>query len=162
MSQHPGQRRVGALRVSVVLTLGLLSMGLVGCSSSSDSAKVAPENVTSPSGVDASSSSIRLVTADDAEKLATDPSISVIDVRTPAEFAEGHLAGARLMDFRSAEFPQQLGTLDPNGRYLIYCRSGNRSGEAVGLMKELGFTDVADLDGGIVAWTGAGKPVSNQ
>lgn len=162
MRRRPKPKQSGARRVTVALTIGLLPIGLAACSSASESAKVAPAGETSPEGTAAKASSLRLVTADEAEKLATDPSISVIDVRTPAEFAEGHLTGATLMDFRDANFQQQLGTLDPNGRYLIYCRSGNRSGQAVEMMKTLGFTDVADLDGGILAWAATGNPVSNE
>ncbi len=69
----------------------------------------------------------------------------IIDVRTPEEYAEGHLEGAVLMDLNSGDFAQTMPTLDPEGEYLVYCRSGNRSGQAVSLMKDAGFTNVTDL-----------------
>ena len=80
----------------------------------------------------------------------------ILDVRTPEEFAEGHLAGAIMIHFYDHDFADQLAELDPAVPYLVYCRSGSRSGQTTALMKDLGFTDVADVDGGILAWTEAG------
>ena len=72
-------------------------------------------------------------------------SATVIDVRTPEEYAEGHLDGATLIDIKSSTFDDQLAALDPAGSYVVYCRSGNRSAQAVEKMKAAGFTDVTDL-----------------
>ncbi len=83
----------------------------------------------------------------------------VIDVRTAEEFDEGRIRGAVLLDFRSAEFDRGLQQLDPNDKFAIYCRSGNRSGQAADAMRALGFGDVVDLDGGIVAYEAAGYSV---
>lgn len=69
----------------------------------------------------------------------------IIDTRTPGEFAEGHLAGARLIDFNGGEVPGALPTLDPHAEYLLYCRSGNRSGQAAALMVAAGFTSATNL-----------------
>lgn len=69
----------------------------------------------------------------------------VIDVRTPAEFAEGHLEGALNADVSGLDFETQLADLDPEGIYAVYCRSGNRSAQAASVMTEAGFTDVIDL-----------------
>ncbi|GAA1325805.1 rhodanese-like domain-containing protein [Leucobacter albus] len=69
----------------------------------------------------------------------------IIDSRTPAEFAEGHLAGARLIDFNAGEVPAALETLDPNATYLLYCRSGNRSGQTAALMLAAGFVSATNL-----------------
>lgn len=85
--------------------------------------------------------------------------VTVIDVRTPQEFAEGHLAEATLIDFYEPDFATRIGELDPDGEYLVYCRSGNRSGQAVALMDELGFDRVFDLDGGVLAYDAAGLPL---
>ncbi len=84
----------------------------------------------------------------------------VLDVRTPEEFAEGHLADATLIDIYEADFADRIAELDPDVPYVVYCRSGNRSGQAVELMGELGFTDVTDIDGGILAWNAAGLPIA--
>ena len=84
----------------------------------------------------------------------------VIDVRTPAEYAAGRLAAVNLhLDFYAPDFKDQLAKLDKSAAYLLYCRSGNRSGQALNLMRQMGFTDIRHVEGGIIAWTAAGLPV---
>jgi rhodanese-related sulfurtransferase len=65
---------------------------------------------------------------------------AVIDVRTPAETSEGYLDGAKLFDVQDAAFMSNLETLDKSADYYVYCRSGNRSGQAIATMKANGFT----------------------
>lgn len=110
--------------------------------------------VAAPAGV-------RAVSPDDAAAIHADPppGLVVLDVRTPEEFAEGHLESAIMIDFYREDFPERLAELDPDQPYLLYCRSGNRSGQTRSIMESLGFTDVADINGGILAWSGAGYPV---
>ena len=69
----------------------------------------------------------------------------IIDVRTPEEYVAGHLDGATLIDIKDASFDAKMAELDPNASYIIYCRSGNRSAQAVERMKEAGFTNLTDL-----------------
>lgn len=69
----------------------------------------------------------------------------ILDVRTAQEFAEGHLDGATNLDFNSGEFQEAISTLDPDVNYVVYCRSGNRSGQATALLKAAGFENVVDL-----------------
>ena len=88
-----------------------------------------------------------------------DAQLTVLDVRTPEEFSEGHLEDATMIDFYEPDFPDQIAQLDPDAEYLVYCRSGNRSGQTIELMAELGFTNVTEVAGGIQAWTAAGHPV---
>lgn len=83
----------------------------------------------------------------------------LVDVRTPEEFAQGHLQGAVNMDFYAGDFQNQLKTLDPEKPVLVYCRSGGRSGNAATMLGEMGFKKVVDLQGGITAWQAAGEPV---
>lgn len=71
----------------------------------------------------------------------------LIDVRTPQEFADGHLDGAVNIDIQSADFADQLAELPTDGSYFVYCRSGNRSAQAVSQMKQLGFTTLVDGGG---------------
>jgi rhodanese-related sulfurtransferase len=73
----------------------------------------------------------------------------VIDVRTPAEFAAQHIAGAQNMDVEAAGFSKQIATLDKAGKYLVYCHSGRRSGIAAQQMASAGFKDI--VDGGALA-----------
>jgi rhodanese-related sulfurtransferase len=84
--------------------------------------------------------------------------VTLIDVRTPAEYAEGHLAGATLLDIQDPSFEERLSELAPDGAYVVYCRSGNRSAAAVEAMRQAGFREVYDL-GGIIDWQAAGLPV---
>jgi len=101
---------------------------------------------------------IRMLSTADSAALLEDPpaDLTILDVRTLDEFNEGHLAGAERIDFSRADFATQLASLERDTPYLIYCRSGNRSGQARAIMEDLGFSDVADLDGGVLAWADAG------
>lgn len=83
----------------------------------------------------------------------------IIDVRTPAEFATGHLEGALNIDVQSPDFMARVSALDPGADYFIYCRSGNRSGQAISQLSNMGFTSM--INGGSVAEANAysGVPV---
>ncbi len=76
----------------------------------------------------------------------------VLDVRAPQELSEGSIPGYELIDFFDPGFRDKLEQLDPEKTYLLYCRSGNRSGKACTMMKEMGFKRVYNLEGGIKAW----------
>ena len=93
------------------------------------------------------------------QQLAEHNDLTVLDVRTPAEFADGHLKGAELIDFYGADFQDQLSRLNRDARYVIYCRSGGRSEQALNLMANMGFVNVTDMIGGIVAWISNGHPI---
>ena len=85
--------------------------------------------------------------------------VVTLDVRTPAEFMEGHIDGAINIDFESGNFESEIAALDPNATYAVYCRSGNRSGKAVKVMSGSGFTNLYNLDGGALDWAAAGQPL---
>jgi len=86
------------------------------------------------------------------------PDFVIIDVRTPAEFAEEHIENATNIDFYSEAFRDTLNNLDKNKTYLIYCRSGVRSGSALDIMAELNFREVYNILGGINQWKAEGFP----
>jgi rhodanese-related sulfurtransferase len=86
----------------------------------------------------------------------------LLDVRTPQEFTAGHLPGARNLDIGASTFDAQLGALDKAVTYAVYCHSGNRSNQALQRMATAGFTHVADLSGGITAWTAAGQQTTTS
>lgn len=99
------------------------------------------------------------VTVREAEKLIAGK-IQLIDVRTEEEWNEGHLEGAVRVGFLEKGFEEKVAkAVDSKKRVLIYCRSGNRSGKASKAMEKLGFTEIKDLKGGIIAWKKAGKKV---
>lgn len=81
----------------------------------------------------------------DAGSVEDDAETIILDVRTAEEFASGHLEGAEMLDFNGGEVAGALPTLDPGAEYLVYCRSGNRSGQAVVLMQQAGFTNLTNL-----------------
>ncbi|MFM1967385.1 MAG: hypothetical protein RL590_242 [Actinomycetota bacterium] len=93
-----------------------------------------------------------------SEKIS-EPGIILLDVRTPGEFAEGFIEGARLIDFQSGNFESEIASLDKNTTYAVYCRSGNRSGQAAKIMYDAGFHNVYNLDGGVIDWGNAGLPL---
>ena len=84
----------------------------------------------------------------------------LVDVRTPEEYAEGHIAGAKNVDFLESDFEKQVAALERDKTYLIHCASGSRSMGALPLFQKLGFTSLYHLDGGFSAWKRAGKPVT--
>lgn len=77
----------------------------------------------------------------------------ILDVRTPDEFTSGHIKNAVNIDFYAADFKTKLDNLDKSKPYAVYCRSGNRSAQAVTIMKQLGFKNIVELKGGIAAYT---------
>lgn len=83
----------------------------------------------------------------------------VVDVRTPSEFAEGHISGAILIDVLDKSFEKNITALSKKRTICVYCRSGNRSGKAVKLLIEKKYRKVINLIGGIKAWKNAGKEV---
>ncbi len=89
----------------------------------------------------------------------TPGALTILDVRTPEEFAEGHLHGALLYNFKSADFADKAAKLPRDAHYLLYCRSGHRSGLAAERLQQLGFTDIQQIGGGILAWQRAGLPL---
>ena len=79
------------------------------------------------------------------ESVAVTDETVIIDVRTPSEYADGHLDGAVSADLNGGRLAAALPTLDPDAEYLVYCASGNRSSQAVRMMADAGMTDVTDL-----------------
>ena len=85
-----------------------------------------------------------------------DPDFVILDVRTPEEFDTEHIESAVNIDFYSENFRDELDTLDKEKVYLIYCRTDRRTGESLSMMRELGFTEVYNMDGGINSWKAEG------
>ena len=110
------------MRRSIAISLSAIALllGLAACSS-------APNSVGGANALEVSDETI------------------LLDVRTPEEYAAGHLNGAQLLDFNAGDVAAAVPNLDPDAEYLVYCRSGNRSGQAIALMEQAGFTNLTNL-----------------
>lgn len=139
------------LRILAAAVVLATAGGLTGCTSGSDlsSVPVATAAPTTGASLDATefAAAIQL------------PNTIIFDVRTPEEFASGHLPDAINLNVESPDFAAALATFNADVPYAVYCRSGNRSQTAMQIMEQAGFTEVYDLAGGIGAWTSAGGEV---
>lgn len=93
-------------------------------------------------------------------KQSKDPIL--VDVRTAGEYEQGHLANALLIDIYSNDFKSRLSKLDKSKPVFVYCKAGSRSGSAVDVLLEMGFKEIYDLSGGIIAWRQANKPIEKK
>ena len=91
--------------------------------------------------------------------MAVDKRNVILDVRTPGEFAAGHLAGAVNLDYNAPDFGAKVAVLDKTKTYLVHCASGVRSVRACEQLGRLDFPKLYNLTGGFRAWTKAGQPV---
>lgn len=123
--------------------LTAISFGTTGCSAQSDGI-----NVLSPK--------------DFIEQAKADTTAIILDVRTPEEYKEEHLAGAQQLDFLNSEaFDTGIKQLDNTHTYYVYCRSGKRSHNACIKMKKQGLK-VFDMEGGILNWKKLGMPTTKE
>ena len=109
---------------------GVMALSLAACSSDSASNKAA------------ATTQVADAATNESETTAT---ATIIDVRTPEEFAAGHLEGAINMNVEDSTFATQIATLDSSSKYIVYCRSGNRSAIATALMNDAGISQITDL-----------------
>ena len=133
---------INQMRKFVALIFGSLLLLLTACGGSS-------ANVTNLD-VDGFASNIK------------NPGVIVLDVRTPGEFATGHIENAINIDVEGMTFDSEIAKLDKNVEYAVYCRSGRRSVVATEKMAEAGFTKLTNLKDGVISWQGAGYPLVNN
>lgn len=101
---------------------------------------------------------VTTVTAERAAALLKkDAKIVVVDIRTPEEFAEGHIKGAININMNADDFGAKLAKLDRKKTYVMHCKSGGRSGASLPVWKRLGFENVLHLSSGILGWEKAGQ-----
>lgn len=131
-------------RIASVLAVLALAGGLAACGGAAAETQAA-------AGTVAAAEAAGHVDAETFLAAAVEEGVTVIDVRTPTEFASGHLDGAVNIDVESADFASRIAELDPQGAYAVYCRSGNRSRVAEQMMRDAGFVQVVGLEGGVSA-----------
>ena len=106
--------------------------------------------------------SVKNVGVEEFAKLRADKKNVVLDVRTPEEFAKGHIPGAVNLNVNAPDFQKKLAELDKSKTYLVHCAHGARSAKACALMDKVAFTNVVNLEPGMSAWEKAGKPVEKK
>jgi len=94
------------------------------------------------------------VSTQELEKILKDKDTILIDVRTSAEFAQGHISGAKSINVMDTKFSERIAKLDKSKNYYVNCRSGARSMMACKKMKKMGFENVWNVSGGILQWSG--------
>jgi len=99
------------------------------------------------------------VQSKEAAQLLASGGVTVLDLRTPKEFAAGHIAGATNIDCRAGDFAARLEKLDRENPFLVHCASGRRSTNALPEFEKLGFKHIIHLDGGLKGWEAAKNPV---
>ncbi len=140
----------------IVPAMLVITLGLAGCSSDT-SVLPAAEGAASVV-VERPSEPVRVGVSDFAA-IVQSPGVTILDVRTPEEFAQGHIAGAINIPVEYPDYTQRVSELDPNGIYAVYCRSGNRSQPAVAALAQLGINGVYELESGTVGWAAEGQPL---
>ena len=142
---------------ATLLPTALLSTTLLaGCGSDGTDSPSRTESAAATSAVPAHGAELN---ADEFAAALQAPRTVVIDVRTPAEFTQGHLPGAVNLDVQSPTFSTDIAALDPTIPYAVYCRSGNRSQVALDLLGQAGISTAYHLGGGIGAWERAGGEI---
>lgn len=125
----------------------LLFSTIAGCTTKKNETDKLPEKN--------SSEEFKNISAEEMKTLSADSDYIIIDVRTPAEWSSGYISGTdKFIDYNSENFEDQISNLDKTKNYIIYCRTGNRSVKACRVMGKNGFTNLYNLSGGIIKWTG--------
>lgn len=102
---------------------------------------------------------VKNISATEAQALLSSEEVIVLDIRTPEEFAEGHIPGAINIDYYAEDFAEQVVSLDSSKTYLVHCRSGGRSGRSMSVFKEHNFSHVLHLNKGFKQWQSQGLAV---
>lgn len=140
-----------------LLIVGLAAVSLVACGS--EDVSDVPTAPTEASGAPVAQGVVPVSPAEGSALIESmGAALTIIDVRTPEEFAAGHLEGAVNMDVEGGQFSTLIADLPKDGEYIVYCHSGRRSAIAADAMAQAGFATIYDL-GGIADWQAAGLPI---
>ncbi len=129
------------MKIKTILTIVVLSLLLFNCKDNRNKDTAAVE----------------LITVEEMDSLLELEKVQLVDVRTPKEYAEGHIEGAINIDFSDENFETLISEVDKSKPVAVYCGRGGRSGKCSAYMKKAGFTKIYDLDGGITEWKYKGK-----
>jgi phage shock protein E len=144
------------MKISIhIAFIALISIGMMSCKESATKSEPVEETEL----IEDQEAVFVINSEDFSKRISAVGDIQLIDVRTPEEVAEGTIAGAINFDFRADGFEENLKVLDKSKAVYVFCRSGGRSANAASIMKDLGFSEIYDLEGGITAWKAEGKEV---
>ncbi|WP_299438001.1 rhodanese-like domain-containing protein [uncultured Aquimarina sp.] len=129
------------MKIKTIVTITVFSLLLFNCKDSNNNDTAAVE----------------LITVEEMDSLLELEKVQLVDVRTPQEYAEGHIEGAINIDFSDENFETLISEVDKSKPVAVYCGRGGRSGKCSAYMKKAGFTKIYDLDGGITEWKYKGK-----
>jgi rhodanese-related sulfurtransferase len=132
--------------IIITLVIGIFAALLAGCSSKPAGSTQILEDVTAQKAMEL------------IENNANNPDFIILDIRTPDEFASGHIEKAINIDFYEPTFKDDINKLDKTKTYLLYCRTGNRSSSALQTINTQGFEEIYHLFRGITEWTNSGYP----
>lgn len=137
-------------------SLFLIALSLPACSQTSESGSAAAgaEAPAAEASFPERTSAADFVASRDSNSV-------LLDVRTAEEFGSGHLEGAVMMDVLAGDFETRIADLDPSKTVYVYCRTGNRSGQAAEIMRANGFPRVTNI-GGFDELASAGAAVAQQ
>ena len=141
-------------RLAAAIVAAVLGAGLTACSNDTKAAAV------EQTAASAAQLSPGRVSVAEFATVITKPGVQIIDVRTPEEFADGHITDAVNVPVQQPDFAARIAQLDPKGSYAVYCRSGNRSQGAVAQMKNIGITNIYELASGTKGWIADGQPLT--
>lgn len=135
----------------VIMALsGVVALSLIACSGNAN-----PEATTTE--IVEQQEAIVDITVAQFKELIVEQGGTILDVRTPEEWAEGTIANAQKINFYDDDFAAQTENLDKTKPVFVYCKLGGRSSNAAEVLKEKGFSKIYNLDGGITAWIDSGN-----
>ena len=138
-----------------LLFLIILGLAAGACSQSGNSSDTSstPKHNGKKGKKDTSNQKFAHLSPEQLEKMRTaNVGIVIVDVRTPEEIAQGKIPEALEIDYQGKDFEKKIDALDREKAYVVYCASGNRSSKACNVMRQKGFKNVYNLDGGYKDW----------
>jgi phage shock protein E len=135
------------------VTILVFALALVSVRAADPDKKPEPPKSPTPTAT----GTFKNIDVSEFEKLRTDKTKIVLDVRTATEFSAGHIPGAINIDVNAPDFEKKVATLDPKKTYLVHCAAGVRSRKACDKLSRLDFAQLYNLEGGFRAWEKAGN-----
>ena len=136
------------------LTLAGISFGVISCTGESSNDLVNNNEVFEATYQEPTVSVInKVVSAAEFKELLSVPGAQIVDVRTSEEVALGKIEGAINFNFYDSDFEDKMSTLIKDKPVMVYCKAGGRSGKTAAMLKDLGFLEVYDLEGGYSNWS---------